>query len=83
MPSEFVRRVLLTPDEGPQGGAVHFVAEHRHITPDTFARLVRDSWVGSTDEATALLRRIFGIRDPDSDSVLAVDEPTDRAPAGM
>jgi len=38
-------------------------------------RLVRDSWVGSTGDATALLREVFNLRDSDADLVLAVDEP--------
>jgi hypothetical protein len=75
MPSEFVRRLLTTPGVGPRGGAVHCVVEQRHISPETFARLVRDSWVGSTGDATALLRQVLGIRDTDAGLVLAVDEP--------
>jgi hypothetical protein len=67
--------MLTTPGVGPRGGAVHYVVEQRHISPETFARLVRDTWVGSTGDATALLRQVLGIRDTDADLVLAVDEP--------
>ena len=74
-PSEYARRVLIKPDTGPQGGDVYFVNDHRHLSPETFARLVRDSWIGSTGDATALLRKTFNLRDPDADLVLAVDEP--------
>lgn len=49
--------------------------QQRHISPETFARLVRDTWVGSTGDATVLLRQVLGIRDTDADLVLAVDEP--------
>jgi len=74
-PSEFARRVLLAPASGPQGGVVHYVASHRSISSETFARLVRDTWVGSTGDATVLLREIFGFRDRVADLVLAVEEP--------
>jgi hypothetical protein len=74
-PSEYARRVLIKPDTGPQRGEVYFVNDHRHLSPETFARLVRDSWIGSTGDATALLRKMFNLRDSDADLVLAVDEP--------
>ena len=74
-PCEYARRVLIRPDIGPQGGSVYFISDHRHLMPETFARLVRDSWVGSTGDATALLREVFNLRDSDADLVLAVDEP--------
>jgi hypothetical protein len=74
-PSEYIRRVLIKPDTGPQGGNVYFVSDHRHLSSETFARLVRDSWIGSTGDATALLRKTFSLRDSDADLVLAVDEP--------
>jgi hypothetical protein len=74
-PGEYARRVLLRPDSGPNGGLVHYLTRHRHLTSDTFARLVRDSWVGSTGDATAILRDIFQLRDTSADIVLAVEEP--------
>lgn len=79
IPGEYARRVLLTPEMGPQGGSVHFITNHRHLSSDTFARLVRDSWIGSTGDATSLLRQAFNLRDSDADLVLAVDEPIDDA----
>jgi hypothetical protein len=39
-PSEYARRVLISPHAGPQGGNVYFVRDHRHLMPETFARLV-------------------------------------------
>lgn len=75
LPSEYARRLLLVPEAGPQGGVVHFVANHRSIPSDTFTRLVRDAWVGSTGDATVLLREIFGLRDSTADLIMAVDEP--------
>lgn len=74
-PGEYARRVLLHPDSGPKGGLVHYLARHRHLTSDTFSHLVRDSWVGSTGDATATLREIFQLRDSSADLVLAVEEP--------
>jgi hypothetical protein len=78
-PSEYARRVLSNPDTGPQGGVVYFVNGHRYLSAETFARLVRDSWVGSTGDATVLLRKVFNLRDSDADLVLAVDEPIEPA----
>lgn len=74
-PSEYVRRWLLKPSAGPRGGIVYPIDEDRHIAADTFARLVRDSWVGSTGDATLRLRQVFSMRDSENDLVLAVDEP--------
>jgi hypothetical protein len=74
-PSEYTRRLLIKPDTGPKGGVVYFVEDHRHISPETFARLVRDTWVGSTGDATTLLRELLNLRDSNADLVLAVDEP--------
>jgi hypothetical protein len=79
LPGEYARRALLTPEMGPQGGSVHFITNHRYLSSDTFARLVRDSWVGSTGDATSLLRQAFNLRDSDADLVLAVDEPLEDA----
>lgn len=76
LPSEFARRVLLAPDSGPNGGAVHYVAETGHLTSDMFARLVRDGWIGSTGDVTAFLRSVFNLRDTSDALVIAVDEPT-------
>ena len=81
LPGEYARRVLLAPGSGPQGGTVHFITDHRFLNPDTFARLVRDSWVGSTGDATSLLRQAFNLRDSDADLVMAVDEPAEDADA--
>jgi hypothetical protein len=60
-----------------RGGKVHIVDDSRHITADTFARLFRDCWIGSTGDATVHLRRLFGLRDEAADLVLAVDEPVE------
>jgi hypothetical protein len=82
LPSEFVRRMLLSPDTGPRGGKVHYVEEQRYINPDNFARLVRDNWVGSTGDITDRLRQVFGLRDPTTNLVLATDEPIQLSPKG-
>ncbi|WP_329000886.1 hypothetical protein OHA18_41455 [Kribbella sp. NBC_00709] len=75
VPSEYMRRWLLNPGTGPLGGTIYPVGEDRHLTSETFSRLVRDSWVGSTGDATTRLHEVFGIRDTTRDLVLAVDEP--------
>lgn len=80
LPSEFVRRMLLSPGNGPKGGRVHYLDEQRHINPDTFARLVRDCWVGSIGSVTGRLREVLGFRDPTINLVLATDEPISPAP---
>ncbi|WP_146071804.1 hypothetical protein [Cryobacterium sp. Y50] len=78
LPSAFVRIMLGKPDVGPSRGIVHYIAERRSIKPDTFARLVRGNWIGSTGEATALLRETFGLIESQN-LIVAVDEPADDA----
>jgi hypothetical protein len=74
-PADAVRRMLATPDFGPRGGRVHFVYRRRYIDGETFARLVRDRWIGSTGNVTELLLSILGIRPQDRDPLtLAVEE---------
>jgi len=75
LPGEYARRILSAPGAGPRGGIVYYIDGYRHLNPDTFARLVRDSWVGSAGDATAQLRQAFNLRDSNADLVLAVDEP--------
>ena len=51
------------------------ITDHRSIGPETFARLIRDSWVGSTGDATAFLRELFGLDALPRDVVIALEEP--------
>jgi hypothetical protein len=60
-PADAVRRMLACPDDGPAGGKVHYIYQRRHIDGETFARLVRDRWIGSTGHATQLLRNVLGL----------------------
>lgn len=60
LPAEAAARMLVNPESGPKGGAVHYVHRHRHLDGETFARLVRDRWVGSTGDVTNLLSNILG-----------------------
>jgi hypothetical protein len=81
LPSEFARRVLAAPGRGPHGGVVHFIQDHRHFTSGTFAKLVRDRWVGSTGDVSTLLRGIFRLPESAARLTIAVDEPIEHADA--
>ncbi len=74
MPTEFVRRMLLSPSQGPAGGPLHYVSEKRSLSPENFAHLVRHRWIGSTGSATRTLTTLFGLADAER-VVLAVEEP--------
>lgn len=76
MPTELVRRMLLSPSLGPAGGRLHYVGQKRSLSPENFAHLVRHRWIGSTGSATRALTTLFGLSDVDG-VVLAVDEPQD------
>lgn len=76
-PADAVRRMLSHPDQGPHGGRVYYVERRRSIDGETFARLVRDRWIGSSGTATDILLRTLGVR-PSAERApltLAVDEP--------
>lgn len=79
-PTDLARRMLRAPGIGPQGGAVHYVTEHRSLQSALFEALVRDVWVGSTGDITTRLRSILGLTAVDNSSlVLAFDEPVEPA----
>jgi hypothetical protein len=61
-PADAVRRMLENPDTGPHGGSVHYVYQRRHLDSETFSKLVRDRWIGSTGPVTDLLMEILGLR---------------------
>ncbi len=77
MPAEVVRRMLGAPDLGANGGTVHYVMRRRYLDGQTFTRLVRDSWVGSSGSATTLLLEALGLRPSDDRNgvTMAIDEP--------
>jgi hypothetical protein len=76
LPADAVRRMLMNPDRGPKGGQLHYVYRRRHIDGETFARLVRDRWIGSIGGVTELLMQILGIQPSEHRAplTLAVEE---------
>lgn len=62
LPAEAAARMLAKPDNGPGGGKVHYVLRRRFLDGETFARLVRDRWVGSTGDVTGIVTGILGLR---------------------
>jgi hypothetical protein len=79
MPVDAVRRMLTNPDRGPRGADVHYVHRRRYLDGETFARLVRDRWVGSRIEATNVLLMLLGLAPTRTPTTIAVDEPLTRA----
>jgi len=73
-PAEGVLRMLGKPSAGTRGGPVFRVAEWRSLDGETFAKLMRDQWIGSTATATDRLLSILGLA-PRSHLCLAVEEP--------
>ncbi len=61
LPADAVRRMLANPEAGPAGGTVHYVFRRPYLDGETFSRLVRDRWVGSSGSATQLLLRVLGV----------------------
>lgn len=74
-PAELVSRMLKKPTLGPHGGPIHRVREWRSIDGETFARLVRDQWIGSRGDATDELFAILGLSPLRNPTVIAVEEP--------
>ena len=71
-PAEGVLRMLAHPNKGPKSGNIHRVEEWRSLDGETFAKLVRDQWVGSTGTVTDKLLAVLGLaRNP---LYLAVEE---------
>lgn len=79
-PVDAVRRMMGNPDLGPNQGQVFYVARRRSIDGQTFATLVRDRWVGSTQNATTVLLSVLGVAPSSGQVTLAVDE-TSPSPA--
>jgi hypothetical protein len=76
-PAEGVLRMLNHPSLGPKKGPIHLVDEWRSLDGETFAKLVRDQWVGSVGPVTEELLAILELsRQP---LVLALEESS--APA--
>jgi hypothetical protein len=77
LPAELVRELLKYPDEGPQGGRVHYIGRSRSIDTQTFVKLIQDSWIGSVGATTELLAKIVGLIPSErlENRVVAVDEP--------
>lgn len=80
LPAEFARRTLLVPETGPRGGAVYYIGSGRSLSPDMFARLVRDSWVGSSGKVTAEFERVLELPRESTSLLLAID---DAGPSGI
>jgi hypothetical protein len=73
-PARGVLRMLANPTKGPGGGERHVVGQWRSLDGETFAKLVRDQWVGSIGDVTKELFKILGL-EPDGPVYLAVEEP--------
>lgn len=74
-PVDYAAQMLEMPASGPRGGVVHRISDWRSIDGQTFARLVRDRWVGSRGDVTAELFEILGLSFVRGPMVLAIDEP--------
>ena len=72
-PARGVLRMLANPTKGPGGGERHVVSEWRSLDGETFAKLVRDRWVGSIGDVTKELFEILGL-EPGGPVYLAVEE---------
>lgn len=57
--SPYGRGLGIPPRSGPGGGLVHRVSGWRSIDGETFARLIRDRWVGSRGDVTEKLFEIL------------------------
>lgn len=77
LPAEYVRLMYAQPDEGRNGGKILRFPAERSIDPETFARLVRDCWIGTSGDVSAALHKFLpGLRDlPPAHLVIAYDEP--------
>lgn len=77
LPAAVAKMMLDLPDAGPRGGKIYHVRKRRYIDTETFARLVQDSWVGSTGRATEILINTLGLMPMTlrENLILAVDEP--------
>jgi hypothetical protein len=73
-PARGVPRMLANPTRGPGGGERHVVSQWRSLDGETFAKLVRDQWVGSIGDVTKELFEILGL-EPGGPVYLAVEEP--------
>ncbi len=73
-PARGVLRMLANPTMGPGGGERHVVNQWRSLDGETFAKLVRDQWVGSIGDVTEELFEILGL-EPGGPVYLAVEEP--------
>jgi hypothetical protein len=72
-PAEGVLRMLNHPTLGPKKGPIHLIDQWRSLDGETFAKLVRDQWIGSAGRVTEELLAILGLaRQP---LLLAVEEP--------
>jgi hypothetical protein len=60
-PADAVRRMLLQPDTGPNNGQLFYVYRRRYLDGETFAKLVRDRWVGSVGSVTQTLLDVLGL----------------------
>lgn len=73
-PARGVLRMLANPTKGPGGGERHVVSQWRSLDGETFAKLVRDQWVGSIGDVTKDLFEILGL-EPCGPVYLAIEEP--------
>ncbi|MGC4855088.1 hypothetical protein ACLQ24_17270 [Micromonospora sp. DT4] len=76
LPAELVQLMYADPDLGRDGGKMLRFPPERSIDPETFSRLVRDCWIGTSGKASAALHRFLpGLRAmPPAHLVIAYDE---------
>lgn len=60
-PAEGVLRMLAQPSKGPKKGDIYRVDQWRALDGETFAKLVRDQWVGSVGDMSQELLSILGL----------------------
>jgi hypothetical protein len=77
LPADYVRLMYANPDMGRDGAKILRFPPARSIDPETFSRLVRDCWIGTSGQASTALHKLLpGLRQhPPAHLLIAYDEP--------
>ncbi|MGS2620190.1 hypothetical protein ACVCAH_37905 [Micromonospora sp. LZ34] len=80
LPADYVQLMYARPDVGRDGAKILRFPTARSIDPETFSRLVRDCWIGTSGTASAALHKFLpGLREhPPAHLLIAYDEPLRR-----
>lgn len=77
LPAEYVKLMYAEPDKGRNGGKILRFPAERSIDSETFSRLVRDCWIGTSGDVSAALHKFLpGLHDlPPAHLLIAYDQP--------